>query len=115
MKWWQWWLERGLLGWFVLTVPWALLTVVFDCAILWLVGVQSTISWQTQQAGRANPIIPFAMGFVAQGLLWHFFRIRNAPLFAWIPEQTAWVAVLGGVFATVAVELVWTQLGPQNP
>ena len=106
----MWWLKHGLLGWFFLSVPWGVATIAFDALVLAFAGDQYTISWQTQQLGRANPVIPFAMTFVAWGLMWHFFRLRDVPLFS--ADQLVWKAVLGGLMGIAAVELVWTQRGP---
>jgi len=108
---WHGWQKNALLVWLLLTLVWGALTILLDALVLWLEGVEFTISWQLQRVGRANPVVPFGLTFLCWGLMWHFFRLRDVPLVS--RDNTIWYAIAGGLMAIAAVELTWTQRGPQ--
>lgn len=106
----QWWLRQGLLVWFLLSLLWGAASIVWDAVVQWLSGVEYTISWQTQQVGKDNPVVPAALGFVVWGLAVHFFKVRS---WSWYDERQPllyWLA--GGLIGATFVALTWTQRGP---
>jgi len=102
-----WWFQHGLAGWFVLSLIWGVLTIVYDSLIALWYGGQDTISWQTQQAALQNPIIPAAIGLVVGGLTVHFFKVRSM---GWFEIGQPWhyyaLAYACGAFL---IALTWTQ------
>lgn len=104
-----WWLRNGLAGWFVLTLIWGAVSIIYDTLIEILTGTRNTISWQTQQAALANPVIPAAVGLIVGGLAVHFFRVRALAMF---DASQPWLYYAAGFVAgAVLVGLTWTQRG----
>jgi hypothetical protein len=103
------WLRNGILGWFVLSLAWGLATIVYDVYLEFWVGNANTISWETQQISKDNPVIPGAIGLVVFGLAVHFWKVRE---WSWFdPRQPLWYWLVCGLLGATFVALTWTQRG----
>jgi hypothetical protein len=47
--------------------------ICYDVFLVWHYGVEQTISWQTYQAARSEPIIPLLLGLAVGILFGHLF------------------------------------------
>lgn len=110
MAWFRWWLRNAMFTWFVLTLIWGVASIVFDSLVLWLEGVDFTISWETQLTSIENRVIPAAAGFIVVGLAVHFWKVHR---WDWLDSrQPIWAWVVGGLLGGLFVAYTWTQRGP---